>query len=160
MENKIYIGYITSYFGLKGEVKVKSDTNNKQKVFAPGNGIFIDNKRYIISKSNLNNKIIIALDGFNSIEDIEPFIKKDIYVTRESINLSDDEYLLSELMGMEIIDNNISLGYVKEILLSKKVNYIKNGNLIIPLDKPYLAKVDVINRKVYVNGSKELSIWE
>lgn len=160
MENKIYIGYITSYFGLKGEVKVKSDTNNKQKVFALGNGIFIDNKRYIISKSNLNNKIIIALDGFNSIEDIEPFIKKDIYVTRESVNLSDDEYLLSELMGMEIIDNNISLGYVKEILLSKKVNYIKNGNLIIPLSKPYLAKVDVINRKVYVNGSKELSIWE
>lgn len=158
MENKIYIGYITSYFGLKGEVKVKSDTNNKQKVFALGNGIFIDNKRYIISKSNLNNKIIIALDGFNSIEDIEPFIKKDIYVTRESVNLSDDEYLLSELMGMEIIDNNISLGYVKEILLSKKVNYIKNGNLIIPLSKPYLAKVDVINRKVYVNGSKELSI--
>lgn len=157
--DRIYIGYISSYFGLKGEVKVISDTNIKEKVFRPGNTLYIDDKEYVISSSKLVNKIIIGFEGYDDINKINDIIKKDIYVTRESINLKEDDYLLSELLGMDVIDGE-SLGKVDNILLSKKSNYIKVGEMIIPLSKPYLEKVDVINKRIYIKGSKELKIWE
>ena len=48
----LYIGYITGPFGLKGEVKILSETNHKNDIFKVGNSLYIDNKKYI----NFGNK--------------------------------------------------------------------------------------------------------
>ena len=39
----LYIGYITGPFGLKGEVKILSETNHKNDIFKVGNSLYIDN---------------------------------------------------------------------------------------------------------------------
>ena len=50
MDN-VYVGYISSFFGLKGEVKILSDLNHLDKIFKVGNSLIIDNKNYVISKA-------------------------------------------------------------------------------------------------------------
>ena len=45
---KIYIGKITSTHGIKGELKIKSNFEFKDKVFKVGNKLLIDNKLYEI----------------------------------------------------------------------------------------------------------------
>ena len=42
----LYIGNITGPFGIKGEVKVLSETNHKNEIFKVGNNLYIDNKKY------------------------------------------------------------------------------------------------------------------
>ena len=65
----LYIGYITGPFGLKGEVKILSETNHKNDIFKVGNSLYIDNKKYIIEsvKQNPNCEVI----KFLGIDDIE-----------------------------------------------------------------------------------------
>ena len=43
----LYIGYITGPFGLKGEVKILSETNHKNDIFKVGNSLYIDNKNVV-----------------------------------------------------------------------------------------------------------------
>ena len=52
----LYIGNITGPFGIKGEVKVLSETNHKNEIFKVGNNLYIDNKKYIIESVKQNPK--------------------------------------------------------------------------------------------------------
>ena len=100
----LYIGYITGPFGLKGEVKILSETNHKNDIFKVGNSLYIDNKKYIIEsvKQNPNCEVIKFL-GIDDISLTDEILKKEVYVNRNEINV---DYLLIELMNMDVYDND------------------------------------------------------
>ena len=157
MNNLIYIGYITGPFGLKGEVKVLSDNNHLDKIFIVGNKLIIDNNEVFIKTCRKHqNYYLITFYGFNDINQINQFLKKDIYISRKDLQLKDDEFLYSEIIGFDIIDTNKKIGVVEELLLNKDTVYIKSDNLIIPLIPKYLEKVDSNTKIVYVKSSREL----
>ena len=159
MDEIYYIGFISGPFGIKGEVKLISDTNLADKVFKVGNKLYIDDVAYKISNYHIHkNNHLITFEGYEDINKLDNFFKKDVYVNIKELNLNDDEYLYVELLGYKIVDNDIELGVVEDILLSKKDFYIKNGNLIIPMIPTYLIKVDKINKIIYVNNTKELRL--
>ena len=76
----LYIGYITGPFGLKGEVKILSETNHKNDIFKVGNSLYIDNKKYIIEsvKQNPNCEVIKFL-GIDDISLTDEILKKEVY---------------------------------------------------------------------------------
>ena len=53
--NKIAIGKYVTTHGIKGEIRIKSDFNEKDKVFKVGNEIIID-KPYIPYRSAWRNR--------------------------------------------------------------------------------------------------------
>lgn len=157
MDEIFYIGFISGPFGIKGEVKLISDTNFSDKVFKVGNNLYIDDKPYKISNYHIHkNNHLITFEGYEDINKINDLIKKDVYINIKEIDLEDNEYLYIELLGYKIIDDNKELGTVEDILLSKKDFYVKCGNLIIPMIPKYLDRVDKVNKIVYVKNSGEL----
>ena len=69
----LYIGYITGPFGLKGEVKILSETNHKNDIFKVGNSLYIDNKKYIKYKFIPKSYILAFTIGSNHTNESELF---------------------------------------------------------------------------------------
>ncbi len=161
MENNIYVGYINSFHGIKGELKVLSEFEKEDFVYKKGNIILIDNKEYeITSVRKHKNFILITVDNLFDINLVNNLIKKDIYFKKENLNLKEGEYLLSDLINYEIIDNEKVLGKVIEIRYNKIHKFLycsyNNKNYYIPFIDNYINKVDIKNKIIYVKGAEEL----
>ena len=141
----LYIGYITGPFGLKGEVKILSETNHKNDIFKVGNSLYIDNKKYIIEsvKQNPNCEVLKFL-GIDDISLSDEILKKEVYINRNEMN-------------MDVYDNDKLIGKVKEILLNKKYNYIKVHDIIIPITNNFIEKMDFENNIIYVKNMGDLN---
>jgi len=160
MNNLVYVGYISGPFGIKGELKIISDSNHLDKIFKEGNNLIIDNNEYQIIKYHFHKHHLVTFEGFEDINLINDLVKKDVYIKRESINLNDGEYLYADLIGCKIVDDGKKIGVVTDLLYNKKNIYIKSNNLIIPLVSKYFEKLDFENKIVYVKASKELMLWK
>ena len=57
--NKIVIGKYVTTHGIKGEIRIKSDFNEKDKVFKVGNEIIIDKTYIKLYKTTTTSKCFI-----------------------------------------------------------------------------------------------------
>ena len=86
----LYIGNITGPFGIKGEVKVLSETNHKNEIFKVGNNLYIDNKKYIIESVKQNPKCeIIKFLGGDDISQTDDILNKEVYVNKNELSIID-----------------------------------------------------------------------
>ena len=146
----LYVGNITGPFGLKGEVKILSETNHKNEIFKVGNSLYIDSKKYVIEGVKQNPKgEIIKFSNINDISQTDEILKKEVYVDKDDLSV---EYLLVELINMDVYENSKKIGNVKEILLNKKYNYIKTCDIIIPITDNFIEKIDFENNIIYVKN--------
>ena len=104
-------------------------------------------------KQNPNCEVIKFL-GIDDISLTDEILKKEVYVNRNEINV---DYLLIELMNMDVYDNDKLIGKVKEILLNKKYNYIKVHDIIIPITNNFIEKMDFENNIIYVKNMGDLN---
>ncbi len=157
MKDKLYIGYICGTHGIKGELKVLSDFEKKEQAFKVNNKIMIDNIEHTItSVRNHQNKILITIDSLHNINDVLEYVKKEIYIKRENLNL--DSYLMEDLIGFKVIEDE-ELGIVKNILINKAGYLLEiDKNFYIPFVSYYIKEVDVKNKKINVNHAKELRL--
>lgn len=151
----LYVGNITGPFGLKGEVKVLSETNHKNEIFKVGNYLYIDGKKYLITSVKQNPKCeIIKFEGIDDISLTDEILKKEVYVNRNDLNV---DYLTIELINMDVFDKDRCIGKVKEILLSKKYNYLKVCDIIVPIIDNFIEKIDFENNVIYVKNMGDLN---
>lgn len=159
MNDIVYLGYLSSPFGLKGEIKVISDLNHLDKMLKKGNKVIIDDNEYIISNSRIiKDNYCISFEGYEDINKINNILKKDLYIKREYINLNDDEYLYSDLIECSVYENDNLLGKVDDILINNKYTYIKIDNLIIPIIPKYIVKIDINEKIIYCKDVGELRL--
>ena len=105
---KIYIGKIVNTFGIKGELKIVSKFEMPDRVFQVHNQIIIKDKNYEITGVRFHkNNYLVELNNIKDINDIEYLIGNEVYYAKEDLNLSDEEYLISELVNYKVISNNI-----------------------------------------------------
>ena len=89
--NKIVIGKYVTTHGIKGEIRIKSDFNEKDKVFKVGNEIIID-KPYVINSYRVHKGYdMVTLVGVNRIEDIINLKNSLVYIDR-------DKYFMDEVI--------------------------------------------------------------
>lgn len=151
----LYVGNITGPFGLKGEVKVLSETNHKNEIFKVGNYLYIDEKKYLITSVKQNSKCeIIKFEGIDDISLTDEILKKEVYVNRNDLNV---DYLTIELINMDVYDKDGCIGKVKEILLSKKYNYLKVCDIIVPIIDNFIEKIDFENNVIYLKNIGDLN---
>ena len=157
----VYVGKIVNTHGIKGELRIRSDFEKKELVFKVGNKIIIDKEEHII-RTYRYHKIfdMITIDEYDNINDVLEFVGKNVYVSRDSLKLTNQEYLLSDLIGLSVVFNDTIYGIVKDYsndlnpLL--KIEYDKN--YYIPINGDYIKNVDLINKKIFVENIEGLII--
>ena len=150
----IYIGKITSTHGIKGELKIKSNFEYKDKVFVEGNKLVIDNKEYVIRTYRRHKDFdMVTLDDYKDINEILFLINKKVYIYKDNYNMS-DVILDEDLIKYTVIING-EVGHIKEIFFASSNNkiirvLINNKEVLVPFNKEFVRKIDKDKKEVYI----------
>ena len=116
------VGVITATHGLKGEVKVFSTTESPRR-FSELDEVLLDTGKellpvHIISARFTKDRVILAFREFSDINEIEPYKKCALYVTRENaIPLMEDEYYIADMIGLSVfLEDESAFGTLKDVL--------------------------------------------
>jgi 16S rRNA processing protein RimM len=159
----VLIGKIVNTHGLKGEVRILSSFKYKDRVFKDGMNIYIGKDKICESITSYRyHKIfdMITIDEYNNINDVLCYVGKNVYVSRDSLKLKEFDYLLSDLIGLDVVFKDTVYGIVKDYsndinpLLS--IEYDKN--YYIPINSNYIKSVDLESKKIYVENIEGLII--
>ncbi len=159
MNDLIYIGKITSTHGIKGELKIKSDFEYKDRVFQKNFTIYIKEEPHIITSYRQHKQYdMITIDKIYDINEIYKYVKEDVYIKKEDLKLNKLEYLYQDLIGLEIIEENTLYGKVKDIRKNPipLLEVVGKNKFFIPLVDEYIEKIDIEKGYIIVKGAQNL----
>ncbi|MCM1052939.1 MAG: ribosome maturation factor RimM [Ruminococcus sp.] len=158
----IYLGKIVNTHGIKGEIRLISDFDKKNLVFKQGFKVYIGSlkeEKVINSYRIHKNYDMITLEGLNDINEVLKYKGGSVYINKDDLNLKDNEFLLSDLIGLNIVSKGNTYGKVLEIR-TNKVNtllYVSyNKNYYIPYHKEFIKNVDLTSKEIEVERIEEL----
>ena len=157
--NFVYIGVIVNTHALKGEVRIISDFEYKDRVFKIKNSLYIgDLKSHeeIESYRVHKNYDMVKFKGINNINDVLKYKGKKVYVLRNNLNLKSDEYLESDLIGLNAIFEGKEIGTITDIINNNGYKLIKINDKLIPLKTNFIEKVNIEKNEVILKNVGEL----
>lgn len=160
MKNKyISFGKILNFHGVKGEFKL-GYTKGRESWVEKLDKVYIETEDSLIPATfqyvKFTPKSAIAkFKEFDNINDIIPLKGCVLYVEKDKAeeNLDDDEFLINDLIGMEVYVNDKFSGVITGVsnngasdLLSVKT---KSGNIsLVPFVKAIVTEVNINSRKI------------
>lgn len=164
MENLISIAKILNFHGIKGEAKVGFSKGKEEQISALKK-VWVNSgneKRELNIKTVRFHKqfAIIKFDEINSIDELMEVKGENLYISKEIVekSLDEDEFLIEDLIGMMVFDNEDELiGTVQtvgsnaanDILCIKPENPDYN-QFLIPFVKELVPVVDIKKRKIII----------
>lgn len=154
MEDFLQVGVITATHGIRGEVKVFPTTDDPER-FLDLETVYLDTGREkklltISSVKFFKQFVILKFKEFDNINDVEPFRKKSLLVTREqAVPLEEDEYFIADLIGLRVItDEDKVLGKLTDVLETgaNDVYQVTDENgkeILLPAIKDCILSVDL-----------------
>ena len=122
MEERFQVGVISSTHGIRGEVKVFPTTDDVKR-FKKKMEVILDTGEgekllKVESVKFFKQMVILKFHEFDSINDVERYKGKALYVTRENaVPLEEGEYYIADLIGMEVVEENGDiLGVLKDVI--------------------------------------------
>lgn len=154
MEQFLRVGVITTTHGLRGEVKVYTTTDSKERFLELEEVVLRTNRDeqllHIEKVRFFKELVIVKFKEFNKIEEVEGFKQAELYVSRENAApLEEGEYYIGDLIGMSVItDEDEELGTLKDVMETGAndvyvIDTKKYGEVLIPAIKQCILKVDV-----------------
>ena len=154
MEDFLQVGVITATHGIRGEVKVFPTTDDPER-YLDLETVYLDTGREkklltISSVKFFKQFVILKFKEFDNINDVEPFRKKSLLVTREqAVPLEEDEYFIADLIGLRVItDEDKVLGELTDVLETgaNDVYQVTDENgkeILLPAIKDCILSVDL-----------------
>ncbi|MCR4704720.1 MAG: ribosome maturation factor RimM [Lachnospiraceae bacterium] len=153
MESFLKVGVISKVHGVHGEVKVYPTTDDVNR-FKKCKELILDTGRERIDLEVTGVKffkqfVILKFKDHDTIESIERYKGKDLYVTRENaVRLKKDEYFIADLIDMRVLDeDDRELGTLTDVIETGAndvyaVTCSDGRELLIPAIKECILSVD------------------
>lgn len=148
----IKVGTIVNTHALKGEVRIISNFEYKDRVFKINNILYIgmSKSEEVIETYRVHKNFdMVKFKGIDNITDVLKYKGSAVYVNIDDLKLKDDEILIEELLGMSVIVNDKLLGSITDYIDNNGNKLVVVNNRYIPYNKDLIEKIDKINRKVY-----------
>lgn len=148
----IFIGRIVNTHALKGEVRIVSDFEFKDRIFKENTLLYIgENKDKEIIETYRKHKQfdMVKFKGINYINDALKYKGSKVYIDESILNLKDDEILISELINMDVYNDNKYVGKITEYRSDNGNNMLRVNNKLIPYNKDFITKIDKENKSIY-----------
>ena len=165
--NFVSVGKILNFHGVQGEAKLGYSKNREEflsalkEVFVQINGEYVPLE--IVRLRFTPKCAIIKFKGINTLNDILEYKNKVIFVNESTAreHLEEDEYLIDELVGLDVYDGEKKVGAVVGVsnngasdLLSVKT--VGKQVSLVPFVKAIVLSVDIQNRKIQINNIEGL----
>ena len=165
--NFVSIGKILNFHGVKGEAKL-GYTKNREDFLSQVKKVYLktgnDYKEFEIQNLRFTPKCaIVKFKGIDSINDIINYKGAVVFVEEEIARkfLEADEFLIDELVGMNVYDGDKRVGSVVGVsnngasdLLSVKT--MSKNICLVPFVKAIVTSVDMKTKKIHINNIEGL----
>ena len=160
MNDLLVIGQIINTHGLRGEMKVMPLTEDMRRfddlefVLLKGNKLKVEGVKYF------KDKVILKLEGINSIEEAEKLKRSYLEIDRENaIELEEDEYFIVDLIGCKVVDTEgFEYGKIKDVIQtpSNDVYWVQgNKEVLVPVLKDIVLEIDMDKKLITIRPSGE-----
>jgi 16S rRNA processing protein RimM len=163
----ISVGKILNFHGVQGEAKL-GYSKNREEFLSKLKEVFVQaGDEYLpleIVRIRFTPKCgIIKFKGIDTLNDILEYKNKLLFVeeTTARENLEEDEFLIDELVGLDVFDGDKKVGAVvggsnngASDLLSVKTPGDKVS--LVPFVKAIVLSVDIKNRRIQINNIEGL----
>ena len=164
MKEYIYLGKVSNTHGIKGEIRIKSDFEKKNLVFKKNFNLYFGKSKDCesINTYRIHKEYdMVTLNGLNNINDVIKYKGMSVFVKRNDLNLENSEYIIEDLIGLNIKENEKVLGIIEDFMYN-------NGNVLlcirgvknfyIPYNGNFIKKVDFNNKTVECENVRDLII--
>lgn len=158
----VLIGKIVNTHGIRGEIRLLSDFEYKDRVFISGMKIYIGKEKKeeeIATYRHHKMFDMITLVGYNDINQVLKYKGLYVFVNRNDIKLMDGEYLLEEIVGLKVIYDNVELGVISKIQdhNGNKVLVVKGKKeYLIPYNNNFIEKIEIAEKIMMVKNVEGL----
>ena len=164
---KVEVGKIVNTHGIKGEVKIKSNSDFTDKRFQPGEIVEIARKdkaplEFKIASYRMHKGLhMLTFEGINNINDIEYLKGETLLQERdhEEIELGEHEYYYSDIIGWTVFNEDTPIGRVIEIFETgaNDVWVVKGDKeYLIPYIADVVKEIDVEGRRIQITPMEGL----
>ena len=151
----INVGKIVNTHALKGEVRLISNFEYKDRVFIKGKALYIGQfkDKEIIETYRVHKQFdMIKFVNIDYINDVLKYKGCNVYILESDLDLKEDELLEDELLNMEVYDNNKCIGKIEEYRNDNSNKIIRVNGMFIPFNKDFIVKIDKKNNKIYMQN--------
>lgn len=150
----LLIGFVSAPFGVRGQIKLKSVTDRPDHLKRHIRTIYLgkDRRPYQL-KDLFEHKpglLIIALQGISTPEAASDLRGSEVYILeRESAPLSEDEYFIHQLYGLEVLTEAGELiGKVREVIITAAQEVLivarpGKADALIPMAREIVVGLDI-----------------
>ncbi|EOU1108944.1 MAG: ribosome maturation factor RimM [Clostridium perfringens] len=160
MEDLLVVGQIINTHGLRGEMKVMPLTEDMRRfdyleyVILKGKKIKVEGVKYF------KDKVILKLEGINSIEEAEKLKRTYLEIEREdAIELEEDEYFIVDLVGCTVVDTEgFEYGKIKDVIQtpSNDVYWVQGKKeVLVPVLKDIVLDINMDEKLITIRPSGE-----
>lgn len=163
MENLLSVGKILNFHGISGIAKVGYSNSEIMKNLK---NVLIGEKpssceAFTVEKVNFHkNFCLIKFKEINSINELLPYKGQNIYIKKDEAkkSLDSEEFLIEDLIGMNVFDNeeehfgvvvDVKSSSGNDILCIKPLNPAK-GEVLVPFAKELVPIVDVEKKRIII----------
>ena len=162
MKNKLVsVAKILNFHGIKGEAKIGFSKKNTDFIQTMTHAFIKTDTDFVevnILSVKFNNKCaIMKFEGINSIDELMEYKGCALYVDENNLkeNLNEDEFLTSDLVGMEVFINDKKIAVVVGLsnnggtdLLTVKT---ASGKIsYVPFVKDICKEIDMENNRIII----------
>ena len=162
MEDLLQVGVITSTHGVRGEVKVFPTTDDVRRFKKLKEAILDTGKEQLAVEIEgvkfFKQFAILKLKGYDTMNDVERFRQKSLYVTRKNaVRLSRNEYFVADLIDIKVFDEKEQeLGVLTDVITTGandvyEIKMTDGRELLLPAIKQCILDVDIEARKMKVH---------
>lgn len=158
----VYVGKIVNTHGIKGELRIRSNFDKKEIIFKKGFTLYVGEGHVpekIVTYRVHKEFDMVTFEGYDNINQVLNYLKMNVYVKRSDLGLDKDEYILDDLIGLNVIENGEMLGKVSEIVYNGSnilLSILGEDNFYIPKNGNFIKKVDLENGIIEVQNAKGL----
>ncbi|WP_300348104.1 ribosome maturation factor RimM [Clostridium sp.] len=160
MNDLLVIGQIINTHGLRGEMKVMPLTEDMRRfddleyVLLKGKKVKVEGVKYF------KDKVILKLEGINSIEEAEKLKRTYLEIDREhAIELEEDEYFIVDLIGCKVLDTEgFEYGKIKDVIQtpSNDVYWVQGKKeVLVPVLKDIVLDINMDDKLITIRPSGE-----
>ncbi|MGL5041650.1 MAG: ribosome maturation factor RimM [Culicoidibacterales bacterium] len=160
----VVVGDIVNTHGLKGEVRILSDSDFKKERFTIGNELFIrDKQKNIITSVTIakyrvhKNFDLLTFVGMENIADVEKYKSFQLCISRDLIrDLTEGEgYYFDDITACDVFEGEQLIGKVYKIIPMQSYDlwYIKRPgkkDILLPFTGQFVKRIEIEQQKIYV----------
>lgn len=155
----VCIGKLVNTHGIKGEVKLLSNFEYKDKAFVVGMNFYIgEDKEKVTVNSYRHHKVfdMVTFKEYNYINDVLKFKNKLVYVLKPDLALDNNSILDRDYIGMNAYYEGVLVGKVKDIIDNNGYKLMLIGTKFVPFNKEFISSVSVTKNELILKNVEGL----